>query len=273
MDIRHSTHPDDASLLDAEALRARFLVDDLFVPGAIRLVLTHDDRIVVGGAVPDDAPLTLTAPDELRTQTFCARRELAVVNLSAEAGTVTADGVRYKLGHHDVLYVGVGTESVELAGDAARFYLVSAPASTRYPTALAPAAEAETLHLGEAGSANLRSLRRYVHAGGVASDRLVLGITTLEGGSVWNTMPPHTHDRRTEVYLYTGLGDADRVMHLCGRPDELRTLIVADGQAVISPPWSVHSGAGTSAYSFVWAMAGENQAFDDMDAVGIAELR
>lgn len=273
MEIRHSTHPDDVSRLDADALRARFLVDGLFVPGEARFVLTHDDRMVIGGAVPDGGSLALTAPNELRAKTFCERRELAVINLSDEPGTVIADSTPHELGHHDVLYIGVGTQAVEVAGDAVRFYLVSAPASARHPTTLARAADAETLHLGEPASSNVRSLRRYVHAGGVASDRLVLGITTLEAGSVWNTMPPHLHDRRTEIYLYTGFGESDRVMHLCGRPDELRTLVMADGQAVISPPWSVHSGAGTSAYSFVWAMSGENQAFDDMDAVDVGNLR
>jgi 4-deoxy-L-threo-5-hexosulose-uronate ketol-isomerase len=180
--------------------------------------------------------------------------------------------VVHELDEHDMLYVGVGSGSVTFAGHG-RFYLVSAPAGAQHPTTLAPAAEAETLHLGDAAAANVRSLRRYVHAGGVASERLVVGITTLAPGSVWNTMPPHLHDRRTEVYLYTGLEPEARVMHFYGRPSDVRTLVVADGQAVISPPWSMHSGAGTSAYSFVWAMAGENQSFEDMDAVGVSDLR
>lgn len=272
MDIRHSTHPDDVAHLDAEALRSRFLVEELFADGAVRLVLTHDDRMVIGGAVPAGSPLPLEPPAELRTETFCARRELVVVNVAATAGTVTVDEVAYELGEHDMLYVGVGSGSVTLGG-AGRFYLVSAPAGARHPTTPAPAAEAETLHLGDPAAANVRELRRYVHAGGVASERLVVGLTTLAPGSVWNTMPPHLHDRRTEVYLYTGLEPEARVMHFCGRPSDLRTLVVSDGQAVISPPWSMHSGAGTSAYSFVWAMAGENQSFEDMDAVGVADLR
>lgn len=271
MDIRHSTHPDDAARLDAAALRSRFLLEGLFDAGAVRLALTHDDRMVVGGAVPSDEPLELTVPAELRSETFCARRELVVVNLAETAGTVTVDGVAYELGEHDMIYIGVGSESITFAG-AGRFYLVSAPAGARHPTTVVTAAEAETLHLGDPESANVRSLRRFVHAGGAASERLVVGITTLAAGSVWNTMPPHLHDRRTEIYLYTGLAPDARVMHLCGRPEELRTLMVADGQAVISPPWSVHSGAGTSAYSFVWAMAGENQSFEDMDAVGVSDL-
>lgn len=270
MDIRHSTHPDDAVGLDTATLRARFLVEDLFAPGEARFTLTHDDRLVLGGVVPAGVPLELPVPEELRAEAFCDRRELVVVNVG-EPGTVTADGVEHTLGHHDLLYLGVGTGSVMFDGGG-RFYLVSAPAGARHPAALVRAADAETLELGEESSSNRRSLRRYVHAGGVASDRLVVGITTLAPGSVWNTMPPHTHDRRTEVYLYTGLGEG-RVMHLCGRPDVTRTLVVTDEQAVISPPWSIHSGVGTGAYSFVWAMAGENQAFEDMDAVDAAQLR
>ncbi|GAB2616607.1 5-dehydro-4-deoxy-D-glucuronate isomerase [Pseudactinotalea suaedae] len=272
MDIRHSTHPDDVAHLDGDTLRSRFLVEGLFEEGAVRLVLSHDDRMVIGGAVPGGSTLPLEPPDELRSETFCARRELVVVNLAAATGTVTVDDVVHELAQHDMLYVGVGSGSVTFAGHG-RFYLVSAPAGAQHPTTLAPAAEAETLHLGDAAAANVRSLRRYVHAGGVASERLVVGITTLAPGSVWNTMPPHLHDRRTEVYLYTGLEPEARVMHFYGRPTDVRTLVVADGQAVISPPWSMHSGAGTSAYSFVWAMAGENQSFEDMDAVGVSDLR
>ena len=210
-------------------------------------------------------------PDELRAAYLCERRELAGVNL-AERGTVTVDGETFTLDHHDMLYVGRGSREVVLAGSGARFYLVSAPAGERHRTTLARAVDAETLQLGDAETSNARALRRYIHAGGVASERIVVGIITLEPGSVWNTMPPHTHDRRTEVYLYTGLGAGDRVMHLCGRPDDLRLMVLADGQAVISPPWSVHSGAATAAYSFVWAMAGENQAFEDMDPVAVQDL-
>lgn len=277
MKVRYSTHPDDAARLGSADLRARFVVDDLFVHGEVRLTLAHDDRIVVGGAVPDGSALRLEPPAELRTTTFCERRELAVVNLGDGMGTVTVDGAAHTLGHHDVLYAGVGTDDVVLGGDPSggdvRYYLVSTPASARHPVRLVRADEAESLRLGDATAANERVLRRYVHAGGAPSDRLVLGITTLLPGSVWNTMPPHLHDRRTEVYLYTGLGPDARVLHLCGRPDELRTLVMADGEAVISPPWSVHAGAGTGSYSFVWAMSGENQAFDDMDAVALGDLR
>lgn len=272
MQIRHATHPDDATALDGAQLRDRFLLEDLFVPGEVRLVLTHEDRMVLGGAVPGDGELTLEPPAELRASTFCERRELGVVNLG-EPGAVVVDGTTYDVGHHDVLYVGVGAGAVTMSGAGARYYLVSAPASAVHPTTLARRQDAVTAHLGEPEQANVRTLRRYVADDAVASDRLVLGITTLEPGSVWNTMPPHTHDRRTEVYLYTGLAEGGRVMHLCGRPDQLRTLVVADDQAVISPSWSVHAGAGTGAYSFVFAMAGENKAFTDMDAVAVTDLR
>jgi len=272
MQIKHATHPDDVTRLGTSDLRERFLLEALFAPGEVRLVLTHEDRMVLGGAVPDGVALALDVPDELRAETFCERRELAIVNLG-EPGLVAVDGTSYDVGHHDVLYVGLGSGRVTMSGDGARYYLVSAPAGTAHPTTLARREDAVTLHLGEPEQANVRSLRRYVADDGVASDRLVLGITTLEPGSVWNTMPAHTHDRRTEVYLYTDLGADGRVMHLCGRPEELRTLVVSDGQAVVSPAWSVHAGAGTQSYSFVWAMAGENRVFTDMDAVPVAELR
>lgn len=272
LQIKHSTHPQDIPSLDGGQLRERFLVEDMFAPGEVRLTLAHDDRMVIGGAQVGESELELQAPAQLRAEFFCQRRELAVVALD-EGGRVSVDGEVFEPGRHDILYVGLGARQIRMYGAGSRFYLVSAPAGAAHPTVLARSAEAETLHLGEASAANVRALRRYIHAGGVASDRLVVGITTLAPGSVWNTMPPHLHDRRTEVYLYTELGADDRVLHLCGQPENLRTLVVADGQAVISPPWSIHSGAGTSAYSFVWAMAGENQAFEDMDGVALQDLQ
>ncbi|MFT4011380.1 MAG: 5-dehydro-4-deoxy-D-glucuronate isomerase [Nocardioidaceae bacterium] len=272
MQIRHATHPDDAARLSTDQLRERFLLEDLFEPGEVRLVLTHDDRMVLGGAVPDGGELALEAPEELRAATFCERREVALVNLG-EPGAVVVDGEAYEVGHHDVLYVGIGASEVIMSGTGARYYLVSAQASASHPTALMRHEDAVTLHLGEPEQANVRSLRRFIADDGLASDRLVLGITTLAPGSVWNTMPAHTHDRRTEVYLYTDLGSDGRVMHLCGEPSNLRTIVVSDGEAVVSPSWSVHAGSGTQAYSFVWAMSGENRAFTDMDAVPVAELR
>jgi 4-deoxy-L-threo-5-hexosulose-uronate ketol-isomerase len=269
---RHPTHPDELAKLTSPVLRERFLVDDLFAAGDVRLAYSHHDRIVIGGAVPDGQTLALPAPTQLRSESFCDRRELAVVCLSG-SGTVTTDDAKHPLTARDVLYVGRGTRNVTFEGDDARFYLVSTPAHAEHPTALARRDEVEALHLCDAAHANVRTIRKYIHADGIASCQLVVGITDLEVGSVWNTMPCHTHERRTEVYLYFGLGEGERIVHLCGRPDATRSLIVANEQAVISPSWSVHTGAGTANYAFVWAMAGENVAYDDLDMVATEELR
>jgi 4-deoxy-L-threo-5-hexosulose-uronate ketol-isomerase len=269
---RHPTHPAEFGQLDPTGLRERFLVEDLFAEGEVRLTYSHHDRLVIGGAVPAGRELTLPVPAQLRAAHFADRRELAVVCLSG-SGSVTVEGTAHKLAALDVLYVGRGTGDVEFGGSDARFYLVSAPAHHSHPTALARRDEVFAANLGEQAHANVRTIRWYVHADGVASDQLVLGITELAEGSVWNTMPCHTHERRTEVYLYFGLGEGERVVHLCGRPDATRSLIVANEQAVISPPWSVHTGAGTANYAFVWAMAGENVAYDDLDMVATEELR
>lgn len=270
MRIRYATHPDEMSRLDTAGLRARFLAEDLFVPGEVRLELTHHDRMVIGGACPDGRPLPLPVPDQLRAGAFTDRRELAVVGIRG-AGEVEAGGGRHRVTEHDVLYVGRGNGDVTFHGDA-RFYLLSAPAHRDRPVTLVTRDEAEAVHLGSRAEANVRTIRKYVGAAGAASDQLTVGITTLEEGSVWNTMPCHTHDRRTEVYLYFGLGEG-RVLHVCGRPQATRNLVVADQQAVVSPAWSVHFGAGTRAYSFVWSTAGENMSWDDMDAVATADLR
>jgi len=269
---RHPTHPDELAQLTSPVLRERFLVDDLFATGEVRLAYSHHDRIVVGGAVPDGQALVLPVPDQLRARDFCERRELAVVCLSG-SGTVTADDAKHPMGERDVLYVGRGTRSVIFEGADARYYLVSTPAHADHPTALARRDDVVAVHAGDAAHANVRTIRKYIHADGVASCQLVLGITDLEEGSVWNTMPCHTHERRTEVYLYFGLGDSERVMHLCGKPDATRSLIVANEELVISPPWSVHCGAGTANYAFVWAMGGENIAYDDMEVVAKEDLR
>lgn len=266
-----ATHPSEFARLDSTEVRSRFLVDGLFDADRVTWVNSLDDRLLLGGVGLAGAPCRVTAPDELGGSALCERRELAVVPLSGPV-TVTADGTEHRLEPLDVLYVGLGTGEVTLDGSG-RVYLVSAPAHRRCPTALAGRQEAHATELGEQEHANRRTIRRHIHTDGVASANLVLGVTTLHPGSVWNTMPPHVHARRTEVYLYTGLGEVDHVVHLSGPPDGTRPIIVADDQAVISPGWSIHSGAGTKAYSFIWAMAGENQDYADMDAVRVAELR
>ena len=270
-EVRLTTHPDDMDTLSPAALRARVLVDDLFVPGELKFVLSHHDRILIGGAMPSGGSLEVTAPQEIKAQHLCDRRELGVVCL-AGSGTVTADDDELPMAPESIAYLGQGTRRVTLSGDAV-FYLVSAPAHRRHPTVVRTRDEAEAVPVGDAGKAGARTIRKYVHQDGIASCELALGITTLEPGSVWNTMPCHTHDRRTEVYLYFDLPADERVVHLCGRPDNTRSVIVADRQAVINPPWSVHFGAGTAPYKFIWSTAGENLAYDDMDSVATAELR
>jgi len=275
MEIRHATHPEQLAALDTDRLRERFLVEDLFVAGEVRLVYTHEDRIVLGGAAPlPGQPLTLEPADALRTATFLARRELAVVVVRGSGGVVV-DGTKHELGARDCVYVGQGASDVrfEAAEEDTRFYLFSTPSHAAHPTAVARYAEVDALALGEQATSNVREIRKFVHADGIRSSQLVLGMTTLAPGSVWNTMPPHTHDRRTEAYLYFDLPDEHRVVHLMGEPSATRNLVVRNEEVVISPSWSVHSGAGTHAYSFVWAMGGENQAYDDVEPVPVTDLR
>jgi 4-deoxy-L-threo-5-hexosulose-uronate ketol-isomerase len=272
LQIRHATHPEQLPGFDTAALRRHYLVDDLFVPGAVTAVLTHHDRIVLAGARPTNGPLTLDTYPELRSEFFLERREAGIVNVGGP-GTVTADGTKYELTTGACLYVGRGVRDVVFEGPEAAFYLFSAPAHTDFPTTQISPGEGNRLELGDQQTANRRTIDQYIHADGVRSCQVVLGVTTLHAGSTWNTMPAHTHDRRTECYLYFGLPESERIVHLLGEPDETRHLLVADRQAIISPSWSIHAGCGTSSYSFVWAMAGENQAFGDMDGVDVQDLR
>lgn len=262
--------------LGTAGLRKSFLLEQLFVPGRVTLTATEPDRAVVGAAIPLAEPLRLEAPPELRCRFFLEQREMGVINLGG-AGAVTAGGVRHEMATEDLLYIGRGVEGVVFestdAAKPARFYLVSYPAHTAYPTTLVRPDQANQLELGMVEKGNRRRIRQYVHPKGVRSCQLVMGVTRLQPGSCWNTMPPHTHMRRSEVYLYFDLPATARVAHFMGRPDETRVLWVGAEQAVISPPWSIHSGAGTEAYAFVWAMGGENQTFDDMDPAPVETLR
>jgi len=246
----------------------------------VTAVYTHHDRIVLGGAVPAGGDLPLPTFDELRADYFLANRELGIVNVGG-TGTVKADGEIHTLPKGACLYIGRGTRDVVFAdatGDSAtedtgaQFYLFSAPAHTTYPTALVLKGEGTVRELGDQLTSNQRSLNQYIHPDGIRSCQIMMGVTDLKPGSMWNTMPAHTHDRRTECYLYFDVLDDARVIHLGGEPAETRHLVMADRQAVISPSWSVHSGVGTAAYSFVWAMAGENQSFDDMDPAPVTAL-
>jgi len=276
MKIYPMADPIRYSRMTTAELRETFLVDELFGPGAIAAVYVDLDRTVIGSAVPTDRPLDLGTYDALKSSYFTERRELGILNLGG-TGTVSADGTRYELENLSCLYIGRGTEKISFASAhpqaPAAFYLLSYPAHRTYPTKLVTKLQAETTDLGGPATCNKRRIHKYIHAGGIESCQLVMGFTALEAGSAWNTMPPHTHMRRSEVYLYFNLDEGDRVMHLMGPAQETRHIIVADRQAVISPGWSIHAGVGTSAYTFCWGMGGENQAFSDMDPVAITSLK
>ncbi|WP_129788703.1 5-dehydro-4-deoxy-D-glucuronate isomerase [Promicromonospora panici] len=294
MEQRYATAPDQVPGMTTDDLRRHYLVPGLFVDDEIRTVYTHHDRVVLGGISPVSAPLTLPGFPEIRSERFFEHREAGIVNVGGP-GTITVDGTEHHLGHGSCLYVGRGAADVVLASDEpitldgggptaaeggptaeagpARFYLFSAPAHTAYPTTLVPAGQGTVRELGDPLTSNRRTLNQYIHENGVRSCQVVMGVTTLHPGSMWNTMPAHTHDRRTECYLYFDLPGEARVLHVLGEPTETRHLVVADREAIIAPSWSVHSGVGTASYSFVWAMAGENQAFDDMDGFDVATMR
>jgi 4-deoxy-L-threo-5-hexosulose-uronate ketol-isomerase len=263
-------------LLATENLRRNFLVEDLFQKGRVELAYTDVDRAIVGGIVPVDAPLSLQAGREMACSYFCERREMGILNLGA-AGTVAVDRNCFTLMPRECLYVGRGSRDVRfssvLPDDPAFFYLVSYPAHTAFPVTHAGMEQANRIELGSQKEANRRTICQYIHPNGIASCQLVMGFTELHEGSVWNTFPPHTHDRRTEVYCYFDLPPQGCVFHLMGLPNETRHIVLREKQAVLSPPWSVHSGVGTGSYRFVWAMGGENQVFDDMDPVNPNRLK
>ena len=256
-------------------LRGTFLIEDLFAPGELRATFTDLDRLVVGGACPALEPLDLPNHKETGRASFLEQRELGAINIGG-TGTVTADGRVFALGHLDCVYLPCGTLSVTFAsadpGAPARFYFLSCPAHAAREAAVVRFAEVAPAVLGSVASANKRRLYKYIHENGVQSCQLVMGLTALEEGSVWNSFPPHTHNRRSEVYLYFGLGERP-LAHFMGLPDQTRHLFVHDGQAVLSPPWSIHCGSGFGNYTFVWGMAGENKRFDDMDPVSPPDLR
>lgn len=268
---RHAIHPTQAREFSTEELRGNFLAEDMFVTGEIRLIYTHYDRFVLGGAVPGGKELVLDVVAETKTANFLDRRELGIFNVGGP-GKVEAGGKTYDLAPGDVLYVGRGSGAVTFSGNG-RFYLTSAPAHSTFPTRVITVADSVKIPLGETATANRRTIYQFIHPDVMDSCQLTMGRTILEEGSVWNTMPAHVHDRRMEAYLYTDVKPDARVVHLMGEPDQTRHLFVANEQAILSPPWSIHSGCGTQNYSFIWAMAGENMDFTDMDFVKTEELR
>lgn len=271
VETRHAIHPDHAKGMDTDALRRNFLTEGMFAPSEIRLVYTHYDRFTVGGAVPDGAPLTLDKVAETRTETFLERREMGIVNIGGP-GRVEAGGEGWDMAYGDVLYLGMGAGAVTFSGQG-RFYITSCPAHRTLPNRLITVAEAKEVKLGAVETSNKRTIRQFIHPLVMESCQLVLGYTALEDGSVWNTMPAHVHDRRMEAYLYHGMTPEARVLHLMGEPQETRHIMVANEQAVISPTWSIHAGAGIGSYTFIWAMAGDNVDYTDMEFIQPEDLR
>jgi 4-deoxy-L-threo-5-hexosulose-uronate ketol-isomerase len=271
-----ATDRDAYQRMTSDELRAKFLVADLFQPGRAEFWYTNVDRAVVGGIVPLDKPLSLEGGREMACDFFCERREAGVINLG-QGGMITVDGTTYKVAPRECVYIGRGSKAVTFASDLAKapamFYLVSYPAHADYPTTYAGLEKANRIDLGSVEESNKRTIFQYIRIGKIKSCQLVMGFTELHAGSVWNTFPPHTHDRRTEVYCYFDLPKDGLVFHMLGEPDETRHIIVKEKQVVLSPEWSIHAGVGTGAYKFVWAMGGENQVFDDMDKVDIGAMK
>ena len=287
MELRTAASPKDVKYYTTERLREEFLIDDLFQPDVIKLVYSHIDRIITGSAVPVKEVLKLTAGDELRAKYFCERRELGVINIGG-AGVITIDGKEYQVAYKEGMYIGMGSKEISFASvdasNPAKFYLNSAPAHRTCPTVLIKpngtpeegvviVKDCNKVELGSLEGSNHRTICKYILPGQVESCQLEMGMTKLEPGSVWNTMPCHTHDRRMEVYLYFDMPEDALVMHYMGEPQETRHIIMRNEQAVISPSWSIHSGCGTQAYTFIWGMVGENQDFDDMDHCAMKDLK
>lgn len=276
MEVRYAPDQQSYRTMTNEKLRKHFLIESLFREDEIPMVYSDIDRSITGSAVPVEKSLRLLASKkEMAAEFFLERREMGIINIGA-TGEVTVDTKGFTLNYKDCLYIGRGARIVEFSSadgkNPARFYFVSFPAHATYPTTLARFSDAEAVRLGSQAEANRRTIYKYIHPTGIKSCQLVMGLTELESGSVWNTMPPHTHQRRSEIYLYFALPENSLVVHLMGEPAETKHLIVRNGQAVLSPSWSIHCGAGTGNYSFIWAMGGENQDFDDMDGVPLSSL-
>jgi len=276
MEVRYTPDPVRFPRMTTPEIRDEFLIETLFKADSIQLVYCDVDRAIVGSAAPMDKPVMLKAGDELRADYFCQRRELGILNIGS-MGSVQIDGKRYEMDTLDCLYVGRGAKEIIFVSanmyQPATFYLLSYPAHAAYPIKHIKKSESTPVHLGSHEESNKRTIYKMIHPDAVKSCQLVMGVTELVEGCVWNTMPPHTHERRMEVYMYFNVPEGNQVFHYMGKPDETRHIAVANGQAVISPSWSIHSGVGTRAYSFCWAMGGENQAFDDMDHLTIDQIK
>ena len=276
MKMRYSADRSSYKRMTSDELRQSFLVDDLFIPGEVSLTYTDTDRAIIGSAVPTDNPLTLPTHKELASEYFAERREIGVINIGA-LGTINVDGTTYLINNRDSLYIGLGSKNIEFQSNArnhpAQFYIQSYPAHTSHPTKLVTKEQAKKLKMGDSKDSNKRIIYQSIRPGIVTSCQLVMGFTELEEGNVWNTFPPHTHRRRTEIYMYFDLTDESRAFHFIGEPDETRSMVLRTGEAVISPSWSVHYGCGSRNYTFIWGMGGENQEFEDMDKIDINVIK
>ena len=276
MEIRHAVHPEQAKHFTTEELREHFLVQEVFRPNAVKLVYSYYDRLIVGGVCPT-GPLTLAVDEKVIGSSYLLeRREMGVINIGG-SGAVSVDGQSYELDTRDSLYIGMGSKDIVFSSadksNPAKFYLNCAPAHKAHPTEKIALTETEPLHLGSIEKSNERTIYKYIHPDGVKSCQLVMGMTILEPNNVWNTMSAHTHQRRMEAYLYFNIPGDEVVFHFMGEPGETRHIVVRNEEAVLSPSWSIHSGAGTQNYVFIWGMAGENQAFTDMDDVPMTVLK
>lgn len=277
MEIRYATNPTETKAYDTERLRKEYLIDSLFVPGELKLVYSHVDRFITGSAIPTKEPIKLDADKHtMGADYFLERREIGIINIGPK-GFISVDGTEYEIDNKECLYVGLGNKEVLFRSadpeNPARFYFNSTPAHKNYPTEKIDLTTAESQHLGSITNSNERTIYRFIHLNGTKSCQLVMGMTLLKPGNMWNTMPCHTHNRRSEIYLYFDMPEDGVVFHLMGEPNETRHVVMRNEQAVISPSWSIHSGVGTSNYTFIWAMAGENQEFHDMDAVAMKDLK
>jgi 4-deoxy-L-threo-5-hexosulose-uronate ketol-isomerase len=276
MEIRFAISPKEAKQFDTEQLRENFLVQNIFQDDKVSLVYSHYDRVIIGGVKPVGKTIALPNHDELKAEYFLERREMGIINIGG-SGVVLADGKEFALNKLDCVYLGKETKEVKFksAGkkDPALFYLLSTPAHHKYPSKSMSKEKASPVHLGDISTSNKRTIYKYIHLDGIKSCQLVMGLTVLESGSVWNSVPPHTHTRRMEVYFYFDVPAEHRVFHFMGQPQETRHIVTANNEAVISAPWSMHYGCGTSNYGFIWGMAGENQLFSDMDPAPVATLR
>ena len=276
MKVIHSVHPEDFANYDTKKIREKFLLENLVQPDKIECVYTHYDRMIIGAANPVDQALQLGTYEQLKADYFLSRREIGIINIAGN-GYVTVDGEKFELEKQDCLYIGKGKEKIIFSSvnkiSPAKFIFFSCPAHQEFPTRLMKPAEALPAEMGSLDNNNHRVINKYIHNDGIQSCQLVLGVTNFKKGSIWNTMPPHLHDRRMESYFYFDLPEGQRVIHFMGEPNETRHIFLSNDQAILSPPWSIHSGTATANYSFIWAMAGENKVFTDMDPVPVQSLK